>query len=357
MTGFRRDILSKTMHLGWLSLVIAVGLVFTTLHAKAEVPINPDKAGPLTLKTIEFSGLKDINREGRRVPIKVHFPIDKGPWPVIILSHGGGGHWDANYAQARHLASYGYAVFCLEHIGSNTARLKEGGRFLQNLWAMTRDANEVLTRPKDISFALDCAEKWNKEHIELRGRLDLERIGVMGHSYGAYTTLVVCGMRPALDWLSPKVEPGKGLGPDLSDPRIDVGVALSPQGPGEPFFLESSYKTLHRPLLGISGSRDKQQGASPQNRLRFFDLIPPGNKIFIWLNNADHLAFSDPTGTGRRGLPSRSRVDVQPIVRAATLLFFEATLKGNKQAWLAISEDTFRPLLGGIVDELEVRKK
>ena len=317
----------------------------------------PDQPGPLNMTIIEFPDLRDDKRGGRRVPIKVHLPQQQGRWPIVVFSHGGGGNWDANFGQARHLAGYGYAVLCLEHGGSNTGRMTEGLRFLENLKAMTRDSGEVLGRPKDVGFALDMAEQWNRTHPELKGRLDLDHVGVMGHSFGAYTTLVVCGARPALDWLTPPVSPGKGLGPDLSDSRVSAGVALSPQGPGEPFFLETSYAGINRPVLGITGSRDQQQGAPPENRRRFFDLLPPGGKVFIWLVNADHLAFSDSEGSGRRSLPSKSRADAQPLVRAATLLFFEATLRGDTEAGKALSYESLRPLLRGVVNDLMIQKK
>ena len=309
------------------------------------------------MTTIEFPDLKDEQRGDRPVPIKVHVPQQQGKCPVVVLSHGGGGDWDANFAQANHLASHGYAVLCLEHVGSNTERMKQGLRFMENVKAMTRGSSEVLGRPKDVSFALDAAEEWNRTHPVLKGRLDLERVGVLGHSFGAYTTLVVCGARPALDWLTPPVSPGKGLGPDLSDPRVAAGVALSPQGPGEPFFLDTSYASVKRPLLGITGSRDKQQGAPPEHRRRFFELLPPGGKIFIWLANADHLGFSDSKGSGQRSLPSNSRTDAQPLVRAATLLFFEATLRGDKEAEKGLSYESLKPLLRGVVNEMEIQKK
>jgi predicted dienelactone hydrolase len=191
----------------------------------------------------------------------------------------------------------------------------------------------------------------------LKGRLDLHRVGVMGHSFGAYTTLVICGARPALDWLTPAVPPGKGLGPDLSDPRVAAGVALSPQGPGEPFFLDESYASVKTPLLGITGSRDKQQGAPPEHRRRCFELLPPGGKIFIWLANADHLGFSDSKGSGQRSLPSTSRADAQPLVRAATVLFFNATLRKDKEAESALSYEALSSLRRGVVNELEIQKK
>jgi predicted dienelactone hydrolase len=330
----------------------------TVLTAHAALPlIEPQADGPLTTRTIEFPALADAARAGRRVPVKVHLPQWTGPFPVVVLSHGAGGNWDSNHAQARHLASHGYVVLALEHVASNTERLRQGMRFVANLKAMTRDAAEVLGRPRDVAFALDQAARWNQSHPDLVGALDLGRVAVMGHSFGAYTALAVCGARPALDWLVPRVEPGQGLGPDLRDARVKACVALSPQGPGEPFFRDDSFASIDRPVLGISGSRDEQQGATPENRRRFFELLPPGRKVFVWLANADHLSFSDSAGSKRSSLPSRSRADVQPIARAATLLFLEAQLRGDADAEARLSTRGLQPLAHGVVNKIEVLRK
>lgn len=339
--------------------------------------------GSSSVETIEFSNLTDTSRSqvqatsgtmlrriaprfrrdttsvsGRKVPIKVHVPKGSGPFPVVIVSHGAGGDWDTHYAQAQHLASHGYAVLCLEHIGSNRERLTQGFRMMQNLEAMIHDAGEVLARPKDISFAIDRAEEWNRMHEKLRGRLDLQGVGVMGHSFGAFTTMVVCGMRPALEWLTPRVEPGRGLGPDLRDPRVKCGVVLSPQGVGEPFFIRESFNSLKIPLLGISGTQDKQQnGLSAENRREAFALWPQGAHKFLWLANAKHLDFTDSTGANRRATPSPTRDDVQPLVRAATLLFLNAHLKADKESARQLTADALKQYLRGAVSNVEVLSK
>jgi predicted dienelactone hydrolase len=337
------------------AIVIAIGTIAPAAAAPALT--HPETDGPLTTRTIEFADLRDTARDGRRIPIKVHLPQWSGPFPVVVVSHGGGGNWDANYAQARHLASHGYVVLALEHVASNGERLRQGMRFSANLKAMTRDASEVLGRPRDVAFALDQAQQWNQSHPELKGVFDMTRVAAMGHSFGAYTVLAVCGARPALDWLEPRVEPGKGLGPDLSDDRVKACVALSPQGPGEPYFLEDSFATINRPVLAISGSRDEQQNATPANRRRFFELEPVGAKVFVWLANADHQAFSDAAGSRRSNLPSRSRADVQPVARAATLLFLEAQLRGDAEADAKLSERGLQPLAHGVVNRIEVLRK
>jgi predicted dienelactone hydrolase len=340
-----------------ITIIAFICALLMTCPAQADALTKPDQPGAFATRTIEFPDLVDTTRNMRRVPIKVHVPQQDGKYPVVVLSHGGGGFWDANLAQARHLASHGYVVLALEHVGSNTERMKEKFQFEKNLRAMTRNSVEVLTRPKDVSFALDRAEEWNRHHPVLKRKLDLTRIGMLGHSFGAYTTLVTCGARVALDWLTPAVALGKGLGPDLSDARVKACVALSPQGPGEPFFLETSFATINRPVLGITGSEDKAQDLSPENRRRFFALIPAGDKIFLWLANADHNGFSDSTGSGKLKLPSKSRDDVQAIVRAVTLLFFESHLRGSKDADNALSAEALKPLLHGVVNDLELQRK
>lgn len=366
----------------WCAPVIAA-------DTQAQTTTDLSARGPLTVETSEFPSLVDANRSGsaaatprprlfsrlrrnktpeenssnvkeRRIPITVHIPATGGPYPIIIVSHGAGGNWDTHYAQAQHLASHGYAVLCLEHVGSSTERLKSGIRFMDNINKMIRDANEVLGRPKDVTFAIDRAIEWNKSHEKLKGRLDSKHIGVMGHSFGAYTTMVICGMRPALDWLEPPVAPGKGLGPNLRDTRVTCGVALSPQGADEPFFLNDSFATLSVPLMGISGTEDKQQGGLPAtNRYNAFALWPEkqGQNKFVWLANAHHLDFTDSTGAKQQGLRSSNREDVQPLVRAATLLFFNAHLKADTSAAETLTTHSLQKYLRGAVNSVEVRSK
>ena len=341
---------------------------------------DPSQPGPLTSSTIEFRNLVDVSRTtqketesgrprllkirregeakaaGRPVPIKVHLPEGPGPFPVVVVSHGAGGDWDTHFAQAKHLASHGYAVLCLEHVGSNRERMTSGLRLMKNLDAMIHDADEVLARPKDVSFALDRANEWNRDHPKMKSRLDLGRVGMMGHSFGAYTTMVVCGMRPALDWLTPRIEPGKGLGPDQTDVRVRCGVALSPQGVGEPFFIQESFASLKAPLLGVSGTLDKQQnGLTAQNRLDGFALWPSGAHAFVWITDAKHLDFTDSSGTERKAQASSSRDDVQPVAKAATLLFLDQHLKPENKAKL--SSEALNPYRKGAVTDIKVYLK
>jgi predicted acyl esterase/predicted dienelactone hydrolase len=299
-----------------------------------------EKPGPLEVRTLDFPDLVDGKRD-RRVPIKVHFPAGQGPFPLVVVSHGGAGNRDANLAQARHLASHGYAVACTEHVRSNTETARRyyarGQSLMGALETLIEDPEALLQRPRDVSFAVDTAERWTADHPQLKGRIDAKRVAVMGHSYGACTTMIVCGARAILDRLRPAVPPGKGLAGDLSDRRVAFGLAMSPQGPGCVFFGPESYRTVNRPLVCLSGTLDAQKGlrGGPSlpatNRLKVFDLLPAGDKHFLWLTGSDHLGFSY-NPDARLQFPSRPLGDMQRISRAAMVLFADHYLKKKPEA-------------------------
>jgi len=320
--------------------------------------IDYSKNGKFDVNLLAFNNNIDLNRS-RNVSIKVHFPYEKGVYPLIIISHGAGGDWDTHFALAHHLATHGFIVFCLEHIGSNTKMLKRSIRIFKNLNDMIHDGDEVLGRPKDVSYAINQAIIWNQSNETLKGKIDTENIGVLGHSFGAYTSMVIAGMKPALDWLEPRTNFGKGLGADMKDKRVKACIALSPQGVGEPFFVKESFSTLSTPLLGISGTEDKQQGGLPPvNRYNAFDYWSSnGNNIFVWLSNAHHLDFTDSEGGETHGINSKNREEVEKVVRASTLMYLNIHLKNDNTASNYITNDGLKFYLGKAINNVEVRRK
>ena len=146
--------------------------------------------------------------------------------------------------------------------------------------------------------------------------------------------------------------------PDLSDPRVKCGVALSPQSPGEPCFIAESFGSLRVPLLGITGSKDDQQaGKTASDRRDSFALWPKSEHLLVWLANAQHLDFSASSGSDDRALPSRTRADAQPVTRAATRAFFDLHLKGDAAAAKVLTTDGLKPSLRGAVNTVEVLSK
>lgn len=327
-----------------------------------------EKKGTHSIRTLEFDKTFDPKRDDRPVQLKVVFPKESGAFPLVVISHGAGGSWDSHIFQAEHLASHGYVVICVEHIDSNNTSMKYfmskaggGMSFRDALHHVTKDAVAVLERPKDISFAIDTAIIWNKSHKDLAGKINTKKVAVMGHSFGAYTTLAVIGARPILDHLEPHSNSnGKGLAGDLSDPRVTFGLAMSPQGPGSTFFSKESFKSIKKPLICFSGSKDEQKTSEglytpAETRREIFKLLPPGNKYFLWLTNADHVSFAD--NKHMWVVPSASRRDVQRITKAIMTVSCDHFLKGKSDARHSFNKDYARSLRGEVVTDIEWMEK
>lgn len=108
--------------------------------------------------------------------------------PVVVISHGLAAN-RGNYADlGRHLASHGFLAVLPQHPGSDTDRL---AAVLSGEESSFFDVTEFIDRPSDITYLLDELERRNA--VEFGGQLDLNRVGVAGHSFGAYTALAVGG--------------------------------------------------------------------------------------------------------------------------------------------------------------------
>ena len=92
-----------------LILLLAAPLLFGAQDPERD-------SGPLEIGVLDFPDLEDSKREGRRVPIKVHYPREAGRYPLVVFSHGGGGNREAHLYDAEYLASHGYVCLSLEHV-------------------------------------------------------------------------------------------------------------------------------------------------------------------------------------------------------------------------------------------------
>ncbi|MBK1831001.1 hypothetical protein JIN77_09715 [Verrucomicrobiaceae bacterium R5-34] len=276
-----------------LRTLLAASLFTLGLHAELHA-----QAAVIDLPTNQ-----DVNRQ-RNVPLTFHLPKQTSARPLVLISHGGAGSRHGMYAIAAELAKQGYVALCLEHVTSNTDNIRQRMRnkglgFKAALLDSGKDMIPRKNRPLDVKFAIDLATQLNTSDPRFKGRMDLTQIAIIGHSYGAYTAMVSCGVKPV------------GLAENLADPRIVLGIGLSPQSANGEFFNQDSFKKVTRPFVGISGTRD----IAGQGHRDFFQLMPKGDKHLIWFYDANHFSFSDPTG-GPRRLP---RVDAD-VTRALKVL-------------------------------------
>ncbi len=150
--------------------------------------------GNYGVKPLQVILLRDNSRD-RSFYVHLYQPQKwrDGKTPVIIVSHGLNSQPKDFADVAQHLASYGYIVALPQHPGSDNAQFEamlNGDS--QNLYEL----EEFINRPLDVTYLIDELEKLNA--TEFDGRLNLDRVGVLGHSFGGYTAIALAGA--TFDW-------------------------------------------------------------------------------------------------------------------------------------------------------------
>lgn len=122
--------------------------------------------------------------------------LRSGKMPVVVLSHGLSSKPEYFTALAGHMASHGYVVAMPQHPGSDESYRNQ---LIEGLTSTLFDVGEFVDRPLDISAVIDELE--NRNASEFGGQLDLDHVGVGGHSFGGYTALAVAGATIDFDFL------------------------------------------------------------------------------------------------------------------------------------------------------------
>jgi len=159
-------------------------------------------------------------------------------FPVLIFSHGIGGLKIQNTTQMEEMASHGYVVFACDHAYDAGVSIFPGERIIYSKTALPEGITEkekwdlrrvqLSYRVADIQFMLDEMARGNFLTIALKNSLDLEHIGVFGHSFGGGTSVVVASTDERIDacfgldtWFLPV--PSTVLNSDLNTPFIHLG--------------------------------------------------------------------------------------------------------------------------------------
>ena len=179
-----------------------------------------------------------------------------------------------------------------------------------------------LLRVKDVPAVLDQLERWNEmEGHALSGRLDLKRVGMSGHSFGAVTTQAVSGQTNA------RVS--------FNDSRIKAAIAFSPSGPrggGDP---KQAFGSVKIPWLLMTGTNDEAAigGVGVESRLSVFPALPAGGKYELVLDKAEHSAFTDRALPGDKAKRNSNHHRASLAISTA---FWDAYLRDDQAAkdWL-----------------------
>lgn len=277
-------------------------------------------------------------------------PIDAeaGPFPVVVMSHGDAGSRYNMETVCEHLAANGYVVIAPEHTGNSpysmigrdpalgaggstfeeTLRLAEvvdqldergvygaPDNYGQSYTPLGTDRSSLaflqgldaalLQRVADLRATLDELKRLNEEGFFAEA-LDLERIGLMGRSFGGATTLAALALE---DRFAAGMAVAAPSSPDLraalpaealAPPGVE-SVVLSQDGPyglGE----------IHKPTLLLSGSEDtliiglaanmaEAAGSPPPTPDNPFPVLrrafeqTDAPAVWALLDNANHASF------------------------------------------------------------------
>ena len=262
--------------------------------------LQPQLPGPYTWKKSSVT-LTSPNRD-RTFNMDIYLPQrSPQPAPVVVISHGLGSDRISFQYLAKHLASYGFAVAVPEHPGSNAQQI-------QNL--VTGRTNELvepaefINRPLDIKDLLDYLTKLSTTDPAYQGQLDLQRVGVIGQSFGGYTALALAGAGINFAQLENDCQlenetwnlslllqcRARGLERkqyNFGDPRIKAAIAINPIVSS--ILGETNLSQIKIPVMLIGGSADTVAPALLEQIQPFTWLTSP-NKYLVLMNNGTHFS-------------------------------------------------------------------
>ncbi|MEM6522121.1 MAG: alpha/beta hydrolase, partial [Cyanobacteria bacterium P01_C01_bin.70] len=257
--------------------------------------------------------LQDRERD-RTYPVDLYQPADleaiAESIPVMVVSHGYGDTrtHPETIAAARSLAANGFVVAVPEHVGSHKAYQDD---LAKGLTHESFEAMEFINRPLDIRFLLDTLEQQN--NTEFQGRLQLDRVGLVGHSFGGYTALITAGATVDINRLQQQCEPETEFAPDnvnialliqcrlleleaspqvmrqltngsLADERVGLVITFAPLSN---LFGEQGMSQIQVPTVIMGGAYDI---ATPivLEQLAAFQWLTASEKYFYLAENLSH---------------------------------------------------------------------
>lgn len=242
----------------------------TTINDQASALLPADADPPLFDVVVGEAELFDSVRD-RRIPYRTYAPRGHdAAAPLVLVSHGGRGS-DRGHRSGEHIGSaLAAAGLVAVHIG-------------HTLPAEGRSPN--VERPADVTVVLDALEDGLLTlPAEFDGTVDIDRVGHVGHSWGAYTAHAVAGA---------------DFGAPFADPRIDAIAPISPQGADQFGGFDrgpddNTWIAMHLPALNLVGGAEMDSNVTGSIdrdgwRREPFDRYPDTSDTFlVVVDGQDH---------------------------------------------------------------------
>ncbi len=205
--------------------------------------------------SVSFSTMDKELMSHRNVPIR------EGKFPVIIFSHGNGGVRFQSLYLTEFLASHGYIVLAPDHTGNAAITIINGQIITYDkdsfFYGMAGD------RVMDIEFIIDYLFSVAEKGSFLSGHMDLQHIGLAGHSFGSFTSISVASRDKRVKAILPQAAPG------LISARFDV------------------------PAMFMVAGKDQTVKEEGNNLEKWEFNMNDGPSFFVDFVNAGHFTFSN----------------------------------------------------------------
>src|SRR6185295_15677261 len=194
-----------------------------------------------------------------------------GRQPVLIFSHGFGGCATQSTFLTEVLAAHGYWVFAPNHKDARCGGARSGGgRPDAPFREPQRWSDKSFIDRRDDVRAIQNALATSPEFAN---RVDLVRLGYIGHSLGGYTVVGLAG-----GWASWKT------------PGVKAVLALSPYL--EPYLVHGTLGGVSAPVMYQGGTLDFGITPSLRKAGGVYDATT-SPKYFVDFTRAGHLAWTD----------------------------------------------------------------
>ncbi len=274
-------------------------------------------------------------------------------YPIVLFSHGAGTTLEVQTSQCEDLASHGYIVVAIDHTYVSTAtvfpdRIVSAKEATTNF--NTAEPAEIITQimADDAGFVIDELGEMNDGKIDsvFEGRLNLDQIGVIGHSVGgavAYNLAINDSRVKAAVNLDGRVyvasKDAKNMTPFLMLANDKFHIQMLQSRRSLMKKIEEMTDEEQKIMLSMYGSREAYQEAynkDYQNVRGLIEVLETSGNLFT-IAGSDHMKFTDIglfigdrrlralIGIGGKTNPA----SCLEITSAITLAFFDEHLKGE----------------------------
>ena len=271
--------------------------------------------------------------QGRAIPVRIYFPRQTKPAPVILFSHGIGASIESCTYLANAWVAQGFACVLVQHPGSDENIWKGKVRFLNEFRTAFEQNWSSRTRARDLHFVLNRLEQLVQSDPRFASRIDMDRVGVGGVDLGALASLLMAGQVPPDN------------GDSLYDSRIKAVLALSPPVRAMNIGYQKMYQPIAAPTLFITGTKDDGiVGPTKAVHRRIpFDAMDQCQRYLITLDGGDHRIYG---GRVFSFLPARNDEKFQSAIVRSSTFFWRAVLQNDPVAVQAMDRYGWELLVG-----------